>query len=134
MGCCCSEEPPPYYPPPPEPQLKPNMYDSAYKWVHRSAGQPLPPTAVSGGRDIDGAQIYVGRAFHEGDMIPAKVIPEKDVAYVAHAGQEHAKHTFEVTIYIYFVFNLIDYTKLFRTFWYRLIPDKHLFKQQVWPG
>ncbi|XP_001603900.1 natterin-3 isoform X2 [Nasonia vitripennis] len=70
----------------------------AYKWVHRSAGQPVPPTAVSGGRDVDGAQIYVGRAFHEGDMIPAKVIPEKDVAYVAHGGQEHAKHSFEVLV------------------------------------
>lgn len=32
---------------------------------------------VRGGIDSDGSVIYVGRAFHEGDMIPAKVIPDK---------------------------------------------------------
>lgn len=45
---------------------------------------------------MDGSTIYVGRAFHEGDMIPAKVIPEKNVAYVAWGGQEHPKHSYEV--------------------------------------
>jgi hypothetical protein len=32
---------------------------------------------VRGGIDSDGDPIFVGRAFHEGDMIPAKVIPNK---------------------------------------------------------
>jgi len=32
---------------------------------------------VRGGIDADGSVIYVGRAFHAGDMIPAKVIPDK---------------------------------------------------------
>ena len=32
---------------------------------------------VRGGIDADGSVIYVGRAFHNGDMIPAKVIPDK---------------------------------------------------------
>ena len=108
-GCCSADEP--YYPPPAPTHFKPpptqfnpppiSRDDPAYKWVHRVVGQPLPHTAVSGGRDIDGAQIYVGRAYHEGDMIPAKVIPEKDVAYIAHGGQEHAKHSFEVGSYVY---------------------------------
>ncbi|KAJ8675072.1 hypothetical protein QAD02_010858 [Eretmocerus hayati] len=70
--------------------------DAGYKWVRRSAGEPLPHGAVVGGRDVDGAQIYVGRAEHEGDIVPAKIIPEKSVAYVAHAGREWAKHHFEV--------------------------------------
>lgn len=36
------------------------------------------------------------RAFHEGDMIPAKVIPSKQACYVSHNGLEHFKHGFEV--------------------------------------
>lgn len=57
----------------------------------------MPETAVTGGRDIDGSTIYVGRAFHDGDMIPAKVIPDKNIAYVCHNGEEHQKHDFEVS-------------------------------------
>ena len=68
----------------------------AYRWVNRSSGQPLPPTAVEGGRDIDGSPIYVGRCFHEGDMIPAKVIPDKNIAYVCWNGEEHPKTSYEV--------------------------------------
>lgn len=45
---------------------------------------------------MDGSTIYVGRAFHEGDMIPAKVIPEKRIAYVSYNGEEHPKDEFEV--------------------------------------
>ncbi|XP_012263528.1 natterin-3-like isoform X2 [Athalia rosae] len=69
---------------------------SAYRWVHRSAGRPLPDSAVKGGRDSDGTDIFVGRAFHQGDMLPAKVIPEKHIAYVSWGGEEHPKHEFEV--------------------------------------
>lgn len=57
----------------------------------------MPPSAVRGGVDQDGTTIYVGRAHHEGDWIPAKVIPEKDVAYVAYGGKEHAKGEFQVS-------------------------------------
>ncbi|KAJ8979375.1 hypothetical protein NQ317_003074 [Molorchus minor] len=69
---------------------------AAYYWVDSSARAPVPSTALRGGVDIDGSQIYVGRAFHEGDWIPAKVIPSKDVAYVPYGGQEHAKDRFQV--------------------------------------
>lgn len=65
--------------------------------MNRSAGQSLPETAILGGRDVDGSSIYVGRAFHEGDMLPAKVIPDKHVAYVCYNGEEHSKHDFEVS-------------------------------------
>lgn len=56
----------------------------------------MPENAVVGGRDSDGSTIYVGRAYHEGDMLPAKVIPDKNVAYVCHNGEEHPKDEFEV--------------------------------------
>lgn len=57
----------------------------------------MPENAVVGGRDSDGSKIYVGRAFHDGDTLPAKVIPDKNVAYVCHNGEEHPKDSFEVS-------------------------------------
>ncbi|XP_011300355.1 natterin-3-like [Fopius arisanus] len=68
----------------------------AYRWVNCHIGQPIPERAVAGGRDIDGSVIYVGRAYHCGDVIPAKVIPARNTAYVSHGGEEHAKSDFEV--------------------------------------
>lgn len=53
-------------------------------WVHASAHGPLPLNAIFVGNDSDGSPIYVGRAFHNGDQIPAKVIPSKNVAYGTH--------------------------------------------------
>uniref|UniRef100_A0A182IQW8 Uncharacterized protein n=1 Tax=Anopheles atroparvus TaxID=41427 RepID=A0A182IQW8_ANOAO len=65
-------------------------------WQHCSAHAPVPPGAVLAGHDTDGAPIYVGRAYHEGDQLPAKVLPSKQAAYVSHNGQEILKHSFEV--------------------------------------
>lgn len=50
------------------------------------------------GHDTDGSEIYAGRAYHLGDMIPAKVIPSKQVAYIAYGGEEIVKDQFEVNI------------------------------------
>lgn len=72
------------------------VFFSAYYWVDTTARSAVPTTALHGGHDIDGAEIYVGRAFHEGDWIPAKVIPSRNVAYVAYGGGEHAKDNFQV--------------------------------------
>lgn len=38
----------------------------------------------------------MGRAFHEGDMIPAKVIPSRQVAYISYGGAEIPKHDYQV--------------------------------------
>lgn len=51
-----------------------------------------------GGHDTDGSQIYVGRASHEGDLVPCKVIPSKQAAYVSHGGSEIAKQNFEILV------------------------------------
>ncbi|XP_055690904.1 uncharacterized protein LOC129794238 [Lutzomyia longipalpis] len=68
----------------------------ASRWVPTAAHAGVPPDAVVAGHDSDGSPIYVGRAFHEGDQLPAKVIPSKQIAYVSHNGQEIPKHHFEV--------------------------------------
>lgn len=75
---------------------------SGYYWVATTARSGVPPTAVRGGVDQDGTQIYVGRANHEGDWIPAKVIPEKHIAYVAYGGKEHGKTEYQASICAYF--------------------------------
>lgn len=49
-----------------------------------------------GGYDSDGTTIYVGRAFHERDWLPAKVIPSKNYTAVCYAGKEHSKNQFQV--------------------------------------
>lgn len=51
--------------------------------------------ACYAGNDADGSPIYVGRAFHEGDMLPAKIIPSKQACYVPYNGMEVFKHHFE---------------------------------------
>lgn len=51
-------------------------------WQHATPYN-MPFNAVRGGNDSDGAEIFVGRANHMGDLIPAKVLPSKQVAYVA---------------------------------------------------
>ncbi|EDW47654.1 uncharacterized protein LOC6608927 isoform X1 [Drosophila sechellia] len=67
-------------------------------WVHSSPHSPLPPYAVIGGHDSDRTPIYVGRSFHEGENLPAKVIPSKGCAYVAYGGAEHTKTHYEVLV------------------------------------
>lgn len=64
--------------------------------MQTNANSGLLPNAVYAGNDVDGSAIYVGRAFHEGDQIPAKVIPSKNSAYVPHNGQEVTKYQYEV--------------------------------------
>lgn len=71
---------------------------AVYKWVPLSSDSTLPSDAVQAGYDIDGSKIYIGRAIHEDHQIIAKVIPSKQVAYVAWGGKEHSIHQFEVAL------------------------------------
>ncbi|XP_017886266.1 uncharacterized protein LOC108628686 isoform X2 [Ceratina calcarata] len=63
-------------------------------WCQVSDGI-IPPSAVEGGND-GGEPLYVGRANHEGAMLPGKVKPGHSVCYVAWGGGEHAKSEYEV--------------------------------------
>lgn len=69
---------------------------SAYYWVDSYSRSSVPSTAIQGGQDCDGDPIYVGRAFHEGDWVPAKVIPNKNCAYIPYGGAEHMKDQYQV--------------------------------------
>lgn len=61
-----------------------------------SIHSPLPEGAILAGHDQDRSPIYIGRAWHGGDQIPAKVLPSKHACYIAYGGQEVLKDTFEV--------------------------------------
>lgn len=65
-------------------------------WVSTNVYSALPPLAVVAGHDSDQDPIYVGRAVHNGDVLPAKVIPNKQQAYVAWGGEEINKHDVEI--------------------------------------
>ncbi|XP_018572194.1 natterin-3 [Anoplophora glabripennis] len=69
---------------------------AAYYWVDSETRSVFPTTAIEGGRDLDGSTLYVGRAYHEGDWIPAKIIPQKHAAYVSYGGLEHLKTRYQV--------------------------------------
>lgn len=75
------------------------MFFSGYYWSSWSAGQRTPMSAIRGGTDIDGTAIFVGRAHHGGDLIPAKVMPDKNVAYIPYGGNEVAVYNCEVSIF-----------------------------------
>lgn len=65
-------------------------------WVEVERYSPLPSHAVCVGRDSDGQSLYAGRAYHEDDLLPAKVNPTHTKAYVCWGGLEHAKAQYEV--------------------------------------
>lgn len=59
---------------------------------------PLPRDAVLGGRDSDGSPIYVGRSPHDGALLPCKVLPTKQAAYVSTDGMEISKQNYDVLV------------------------------------
>lgn len=75
-------------------QPPPQNCQGAGCWVPASGGQ-VPPNSMQGG--FDGSeQLYIGRARHEGDLIPGKVHPTHGVCYVAYGGGEHGHGDYEV--------------------------------------
>ncbi|XP_020287829.1 uncharacterized protein LOC109856586 isoform X3 [Pseudomyrmex gracilis] len=62
-------------------------------WCDASGGM-VPPGAIEGGND--GEPLFVGRASHEGALIPGKVKPSHSVCYVAWGGEEHGKTDYQV--------------------------------------
>ncbi|GLH15948.1 Uncharacterized protein GBIM_20346 [Gryllus bimaculatus] len=66
-------------------------------WMDGSYGG-TPDGAVRAGRDRDGDPIFVGRAWHEGDLLPAKVHPSHGVCYIPYGGQELSFPQYEILV------------------------------------
>ncbi|KAK7868155.1 hypothetical protein R5R35_003030 [Gryllus longicercus] len=58
-------------------------------WTHAHDARPQRP--VRAGTDLDGGPLYVGRAWHQSQLLPAKVAPKHQGAFVAWKGREHSK-------------------------------------------
>jgi hypothetical protein len=65
-------------------------------WVGATAAT-IPDGAFEGGQDSGESQ-YVGRARHEGALIPGKVVKSHGTCYVPWGGGEHGKDEFEVFV------------------------------------
>lgn len=65
-------------------------------WVATS-GTEIPEGAFVGGED-NGEPLLVGRAQHEGALLPGKVVASHGVCYVAWGGGEHGKSEYEVLV------------------------------------
>uniref|UniRef100_A0A1B6LS60 Uncharacterized protein n=1 Tax=Graphocephala atropunctata TaxID=36148 RepID=A0A1B6LS60_9HEMI len=76
---------------------RPSHCQGEFFWIHCEAGQ-IPHNAVHAGRDADGGPLYAGRAYYEGDLLPAKIAPSHHKAYVPYGGHEHTVYEFEVLI------------------------------------
>ncbi|XP_026467214.1 uncharacterized protein LOC113370734 [Ctenocephalides felis] len=71
-----------------------------YSWRATTCHQSsmLCPKGVLAGRDSDGTEIYVGRSLYQGDVVPAKVIPNKSAAYISYNGVEVPVNNFEILV------------------------------------
>ncbi|XP_046836952.1 uncharacterized protein LOC124432248 isoform X2 [Vespa crabro] len=63
-------------------------------WCDATSVMVVPPGGVEGGRDDE--PLFVGRAHHEGALLPGKVKPSHSVCYVPWGGAEHAKTDYQV--------------------------------------
>lgn len=77
----------------PSAPLEVQPLSGSHTWVSASGGE-IPSGAVQGG--TDGEPLYVGRARHEGGLIPGKVKPTHGVCYIPWGGEEHGKNDYEV--------------------------------------
>lgn len=66
-------------------------------WVP-TEGDNIPEGALKGGFSETGEILYVGRAEHEGRMIPGKVAPSHQVCYVPYDGNEIAYSKYEIYV------------------------------------
>ncbi|XP_044017852.1 natterin-3-like [Aphidius gifuensis] len=69
---------------------------AGYKWVKYSGRRNVEPEMIVIGHDLDGSALVIGRAYHHGEILPAKVKPQHGVAYVSYDGVEHTKYDFEI--------------------------------------
>ncbi|KAM7283691.1 natterin-3 [Ixodes scapularis] len=73
-----------------------NTYRPVCEWVICLEDR-IPYHAVPGGED-SGETIYIGRAVHNGSVIPGKVVPSHRCCYVSADGAEHSHHEYQALV------------------------------------
>ncbi|KAJ8735379.1 hypothetical protein PYW07_006999 [Mythimna separata] len=64
-------------------------------WV-RTSGSNVPPGAFPGGQTEDGEPLFVGRVYHEDNLITGKVQQSHGVCYISFEGEELSFDDYEV--------------------------------------
>lgn len=83
----------------------PGFCQGSLSWVDCTNGD-YPVGAVKSGLDKDGGTMYVGRGFYEGDLLPAKVAPTHECAFVSYGGKEICRNEYEVcNVYVLLIWN-----------------------------
>lgn len=82
-------------PPLPPPYKKEIEDDNNVIWITWKSDN-VPRDAIYAGVDTDLTTLYVGRCFHNGDLLPAKVNISKACAYVSFNGHEVLKEDYEL--------------------------------------
>ncbi|XP_034480401.1 uncharacterized protein LOC117786321 [Drosophila innubila] len=59
----------------------PSTYDNEYTWVTGNLSITVPANAVIGGFDPYGYYTYIGRVIYSTNILPARVVAEKGIAY-----------------------------------------------------
>ncbi|RWS02449.1 uncharacterized protein B4U79_06516 [Dinothrombium tinctorium] len=73
-------------------------YRPVAQWITTGGGWVPSDSAIQGGYDINGEVIYVGRALHEGDVVPGKVVASHGCCYISYGGREHRKEEYQALI------------------------------------
>ncbi len=67
------------------------------EWIKSSDGR-IPKHAVPGGYDVNGEELYVGRAKFKDHLIPGKIVPSHGCCFVSYSGKEFSCSDYEVKI------------------------------------
>lgn len=87
--------------------LSMDINHATYFWQIWYAGQLKPYEIVYGIEKIDGSEIFVGRAFYNGELLSASVVPSRAIAFIPWGGYEIALHECEIMV------NLVQYGSYF---------------------
>lgn len=71
--------------------------DESLKWEPSSLGR-FHSNAIPGGRTVVGETLYIGRAWHNGALIPGKIHSSHKVLYIPYGGLEIGKETYEILV------------------------------------
>jgi len=75
----------------------PQTYRPLCQWVPTN-GSNIPPHAVHGGQDSSGETLYIGRARHDDDIVPGKVVASHSCCYVPWGGEENSHRDYEILV------------------------------------
>jgi len=72
--------------------------NNGQRWMKINAGSEIPSDAVVGGKDVDGAQLFVAHANQLGNWHPGKTRKDWNTTSIEYGGQELNIHDYEILV------------------------------------